>query len=42
LVHYYDLKWVDSTHALAIFSEASVAQKALNIADSFIKFRPFW
>ena len=39
---YYDLKWVDDTHALAVFADVDTAEKALVIADSFIKFRPFW
>ena len=42
LVHYYDLKWVDDTHALAIFTDVDTADKALNIIDPYIKFRPFW
>ena len=42
LVNYYDLRWVDDTHALAIFTDLDVAEKAINIHDPFIKFRPFW
>jgi hypothetical protein len=42
LINYYDLKWVDDTHALAVFSDVDVAEKAISIVDSFIKFRPFW
>lgn len=42
LVNYYDLKWVDDTHALAVFTDAHTASQALNIVDSSIKFRPFW
>jgi len=42
LIHYYELKWVDDTHALAIFTDVRTANLALGINDSFIKFRPFW
>jgi hypothetical protein len=42
LAHYYDLKWVDSTHALAVFADEAVAGNALLIKDSSIKLRPFW
>jgi hypothetical protein len=33
---------VDDTHALAIFTDLDVAEKAIQIQDEFIKFRPFW
>jgi hypothetical protein len=33
---------VDDTHALAIFTDFDVAEKALDIQDPCIKFRPFW
>ena len=42
LTNYYELKWVDSTHALVIFPDDEIANRACHIEDSFIKFRPFW
>lgn len=39
---YYDLRWVDDTHALVIFSDEITAAKALGILDAQIKFRPFY
>lgn len=39
---YYDLRWVDDTHALVIFSDEITAAKALGIVDAQIKFRPFY
>jgi len=42
LVHYYDLKWVDDTHALVLFAEEATANLALNILDPCVKLRPFW
>ncbi|KAK3881310.1 hypothetical protein Pcinc_014243 [Petrolisthes cinctipes] len=35
----FEIKWVDDTHALAIFSTASVASRALNVNHPFIKTR---
>ena len=40
--NYYDLKWVDDTHALVIFTDELTAAQALAILDPQIKFRPFY
>ena len=40
--NYYDLKWVDDTHALVIFTDELTAAQALAIPDPQIKFRPFY
>lgn len=42
LEHYYDLRWVDDTHALAVFADESNAMTALAIKDVHVKFRPFY
>ena len=39
---YYDLRWVDDTHALVIFTDERTAAMALRIRDVQIKFRPFY
>ncbi len=39
---YYDLRWVDDTHALVIFPDEITASKALRINDPQIKFKPFY
>jgi hypothetical protein len=39
LANYYDLKWVDSTHALVIFADVDAANVACHIEDSLMKFR---
>ena len=39
---YYDLRWVDDTHALVIFSDEITASMALMIKDPQIQFRPFY
>ena len=42
LTHYYEMKWVDSTHALVIFPDEDSAIRACHIEDVNIKFRPYW
>ena len=39
---YYDLRWVDDTHALVIFSDELTASLALTIKDTQIQFKPFY
>ena len=39
---YYDLRWVDDTHAVVIFSDEVTAAKALTIKDPQIQFKPFY
>ncbi len=39
---YYDLRWVDDTHALCIFADEAAAAACLAIKDFQIKFRPFY
>ena len=39
---YYDLRWVDDTHAIVIFSDEVTAAKSLTIKDTQIKFKPFY
>jgi hypothetical protein len=36
----FDIKWVDDTHALAVFSSAKVAAEVLSLNHSFIKLKP--
>jgi hypothetical protein len=39
---YYDLRWIDDTHACVIFNDEITAAKALAIKDFQIKFKPFY
>ncbi|XP_076041555.1 uncharacterized protein LOC143025564 isoform X2 [Oratosquilla oratoria] len=36
----FDIKWVDDTHALGVFTTALIASEALNIDHPFLKTRP--
>jgi len=36
----FDIKWVDETHCLVIFSSAKIAAEALTFSHSFVRLRP--
>ncbi|XP_055301949.1 uncharacterized protein LOC129568295 isoform X2 [Sitodiplosis mosellana] len=36
----FDIKWVDDTHALVVFSSSKIAARALNTGHPFIKLKP--